>query len=134
LFIFVYFLFFYFLFFAVVAFLVAYHQNKQLIGPNGLLPADQFLTDVKEKTGGKVTLNTVTYVPSFLWMFDYKNNLPVLLDRIALTGMGLASFVVIWGGANWFIMLSLWTLYHSLANVGQRWLVAVLLLFFSTLH
>ena len=106
---------------AVVAFLVAYHQNKQLIGPNGLLPANQFLKEVKERTGGKLTWNTFSRVPSLIWLFDYNNNLPTLLDRIALAGMGLAGFVVLWGGANWFLMLSLWALYHSLVNVGQRW-------------
>ena len=105
----------------VVAFLVAYHQNKQLIGPNGLLPADQFLREVKKSTGGRLSWSTFSRVPSLLWLFDYNNNLPALLDRIALLGMGLAGFLVIYGAANWFIMLSLWMLYHSLVNVGQRW-------------
>ncbi|KAK7110005.1 lipase maturation factor 1-like [Littorina saxatilis] len=105
----------------LVAFLVAYNQNKQLIGPNGLLPANLFLRDVKERTGGKVTSQTVSYVPSVLWLFDYQHNLAALLDRVALMGMGLAGFVMVYGAANWFIMLTLWSLYHSLVNVGQTW-------------
>lgn len=105
----------------MVAFLVAYHQNKQLIGASGLLPADKFLNNIKEQTGGSVTWQTFSYVPSILWVFDYRNNLPVLLDRIAQLGMVLASILIFRGSANWFIMLALWALYHSLVNVGQRW-------------
>ena len=104
-----------------MAFLVAYHQNKQLIGPDGLLPANQFLNDVKESSGGRLSWKTFSQVPSLLWLFDYDKHLPVLLDRIALAGMGLATYLIVFGAANWFIMLSLWSLYHSLVNVGQRW-------------
>ena len=102
---------------------MAYHQNKQLIGPNGLLPANKFLKEIKERTDGKLTWTTVSYVPSILWLFDYQNSLPMLLDRVAVVGMGLAAFVMLYGAANWFIMLTLWALYHSLVNVGQRWSV-----------
>ncbi|XP_076461543.1 lipase maturation factor 1-like [Babylonia areolata] len=105
----------------LVAFLVAYHQNKQLIGSNGLLPANKFLKEVKERMDGKLSWTTISHVPSILWLFDYQNNLNVLLDRVAVVGMCLSAFVVVWGAANWFIMLTLWVLYHSLVNVGQRW-------------
>lgn len=103
-----------------VAFLVAFDQNKQLIGPNGLLPANKFLKDVLERTEG-LNFDTFNYVPSILWLFDYKSNLPMLLDTIAMAGMALSGFLIVFGAANWIIMLTLWALYHSLANVGQRW-------------
>lgn len=103
-----------------VAFLVAYHQNKQLIGPNGLLPVDKFLKDVLKRTNG-LNFNTFSYVPSILWLFDFRNNLPMLLDGVALAGLTLSGFVIIFGAANWIIMLCLWILYHSLVNVGQQW-------------
>ncbi|KAK7498343.1 hypothetical protein BaRGS_00010297 [Batillaria attramentaria] len=102
-----------------VAFLVAYHQNKQLIGPNGLLPADIYLKNVLERTRG-LNFNTFSNVPSILWLFDYRNNLPMLLDCVALAGLVLSGFVIVLGAANWIIMLTLWILYHSLVNVGQR--------------
>ncbi len=38
--------------FAVVAFLVALHQNGPLLGKDGLLPADKFLSDVKRGNPG----------------------------------------------------------------------------------
>ncbi|XP_060599911.1 lipase maturation factor 1-like [Ruditapes philippinarum] len=107
-----------------VAFLVAQHQNKQLIGSYGILPASSFLDDVRRRTGGRegtIKWSTFLQVPSLLWLFDYGEVLDELLDYIAYAGLGLSTFLIINGGANWFIMFALWALYHSLVNVGQRW-------------
>jgi hypothetical protein len=121
--------------FAVVAFLVAQHQNKQLIGSYGILPASSFLDDVRRRTGGRegtIKWSTFLQVPSLLWLFDYGEVLDELLDYIAYAGLGLSTFLIINGGANWFIMFALWALYHSLVNVGQRWYGFGRLLFVST--
>ncbi|XP_045190292.2 lipase maturation factor 1-like [Mercenaria mercenaria] len=104
-----------------VAFLVAQHQNKQLIGSYGLLPASSFLDDAKRRTRGRVKWSTFLKVPSLIWLFDYDEVLDEVLDYIAYAGLGLSSFLILNGGANWFIMFVLWALYHSLVNVGQRW-------------
>ena len=103
-----------------MAFLVALHQNKQLLGLDGLLPAQRYLNSIKRGTNG-IKFETFTSVPTIVWFFDYEKHLDELLDYIAYAGLALASFVIINGGANWFIMLVLWILYHSLVNIGDRW-------------
>lgn len=45
------------------------------------------------------------------------------LDRTAALGLALSLLTMILGAANVPIMLSLWVLYHTLANVGQHWWV-----------
>ncbi|KAL4231529.1 Lipase maturation factor 1 [Mactra antiquata] len=103
-----------------VAFLVALHQNKQLLGSKGLLPANLYLNNVKKQSGG-INLSTFTSVPSLIWLFDYEQNLDDILDYLAYGGLTLSTFLIINGGANWFIMFALWILYHSIVNIGQRW-------------
>ncbi len=105
---------------SVVAFFVALNQNKQLIGRNGLQPANQYLNDIKKKTGG-INWQAFNACPSIIWLFSYSTHLNQILDYLAFTGLALSLFVVIRGAANWFIMLTLWVIYHSIANVGQKW-------------
>ncbi|XP_064601523.1 lipase maturation factor 1-like [Liolophura sinensis] len=62
-----------------------------------------------------------SYVPSLLWLVDYKSNIDTYLDYIALAGMTLSGLVMVMGGANCVVMAVLWMLYHSIVNVGQRW-------------
>ncbi|OWF49534.1 Lipase maturation factor 1 [Mizuhopecten yessoensis] len=104
----------------MIPFLVALNQNKQLIGKNGLIPAANFLKKVEAASGG-INLNSFSYVPSVVWLVDYHSNLDSFLDYVAYLGMILSMILIINGGANWFIMLSLWILYHSLVNVGTTW-------------
>ncbi|XP_061764868.1 lipase maturation factor 1 [Nerophis ophidion] len=103
-----------------VAFSVAYNQNKQLIGDNGLMPCKSYLNNVKRYVGGKIGFAALAYTPSILWFLDW-NNMDHNLDGIALLGMVLSGFVLMTGMANMVIMVSLWVLYHSLVNVGQLW-------------
>ncbi|XP_060072968.1 lipase maturation factor 1-like [Ylistrum balloti] len=103
-----------------VAFFVALNQNKQLLGKKGLIPATNFLKKVEAASGG-INLNSFSYVPSVVWLVDYHSNLDSFLDYIAYLGIGLSLFLIINGGANWFIMLSLWILYHSIVNIGTTW-------------
>uniref|UniRef100_A0A1A7XB97 Lipase maturation factor n=1 Tax=Iconisemion striatum TaxID=60296 RepID=A0A1A7XB97_9TELE len=103
-----------------VAFSVAYNQNKQLIGENGLMPCKNYLNSVKRYVGGKIGLAALAYTPSILWFLDW-SNMDANLDGIALVGMALSGFVLMTGMANMVIMVTLWVLYHSLVNVGQLW-------------
>ena len=109
-----------FISFSVVAFLVAYNQNKGLIGKNGLLPADQHLKHLEKHTKGNAW-NMFTYAPTVIWLLDYENNIDMILEYVALAGMALSVFVFVAGCANIPLMLIIWALYHSIVNVGQRW-------------
>lgn len=103
-----------------VAFAVAYNQNKQLIGENGLLPSKAYLNSVKRYVGGKIGMAALAYTPSVLWFLDW-TDMDANLDAISLLGMALSGFVLLTGTANMVIMALLWVLYHSLVNVGQLW-------------
>jgi len=118
-----------------VAFLVAYGQNKELIGDRGLLPLQLHLKKLaprykKEKffpkvfslfSLGKSFIARVTSVPTLLWLWEPWDRVDSALDGIALAGISLSTLVFITGSANAPLMASLWLLYHSLVNVGQRW-------------
>ncbi|XP_067329750.1 lipase maturation factor 1 isoform X2 [Anolis sagrei] len=103
-----------------VAFLVAYHQNKALIGERGLLPCKLYLEEVKRYTKGKVNLDTLSYAPTIVWFLDW-SNMDAVLDGVALSGLALSAFVLVTACANMVLMATLWTLYLSLVNVGQIW-------------
>ena len=103
-----------------IAFLVALHQNRALIGQNGLLPADKYLNQIKSHANDDIS-KALEYAPSLLWFVNYKENLNFWLDALAYCGIVLSGFVLIFGCANIIIMLVLWVLYHSIVNVGQRW-------------
>lgn len=107
---------------AVVAFSVAYNQNKQLIGEDGLMPSKSYLNSVKRYVGGRIGMAAFAYTPSVLWLLDW-SDMDTNLDGIALLGMALSAFVLVTGMANMVIMVTLWVLYHSLVNVGQLWWV-----------
>ncbi|XP_039990697.1 lipase maturation factor 1 [Xiphias gladius] len=104
----------------LVAFSVAYNQNKQLIGEHGLMPCKSYLNSVKRYVGGKIGMAALAYTPSILWFLDW-GDMDANLDGIALAGMALSAFVLVTGMANMVIMVTLWVLYHSLVNVGQLW-------------
>lgn len=104
----------------VVAFCVAYNQNKQLIGDRGLMPCGEYLRSVKRYVGGKIGAAALAYAPTILWFLDW-TNMDANLDGIALAGLALSGFVLLAGRANMVLMALLWVLYHSLVNVGQLW-------------
>uniref|UniRef100_A0A4W3JIZ3 Lipase maturation factor n=1 Tax=Callorhinchus milii TaxID=7868 RepID=A0A4W3JIZ3_CALMI len=104
----------------VVAFAVAYNQNKQLIGEKGLLPCKSYLQNIQRYFGGKIGMEAVSHSPTLLWFLDW-SDMDANLDCIALMGLGLSAFVFITGCANMIIMFLLWLLYHSLVNMGQIW-------------
>uniref|UniRef100_A0A8C9BUU4 Lipase maturation factor n=1 Tax=Phocoena sinus TaxID=42100 RepID=A0A8C9BUU4_PHOSS len=103
-----------------VAFLVAFHQNKQLIGDTGLLPCRVYLRSVQQHFRGQVSWETVSYAPTVLWLLDW-SHMDFNLDALALLGLGISSFILVSGCANMVLMATLWVLYMSLVNVGQIW-------------
>ena len=104
----------------VVAFLVAAHQNRQLLGGHGLLPVPRFLDNVQNYFGGKFGLSAFQAIPTLLWAVD-PEDVDMYLDVIAYAGVMLSLCVLYFGCSNMVIMGLLWILYHSLVNVGQRW-------------
>ncbi|XP_075021587.1 lipase maturation factor 1 isoform X2 [Calonectris borealis] len=103
-----------------VAFLVAYHQNKQLIGEKGLLPCKLYLQNVKEYFKGKINLDALSYAPTIIWFLDW-SDMDSILDYLSLFGLATSAFVLVTGCANMVLMAVLWVLYLSLVNVGQIW-------------
>ncbi|KAM6379054.1 lipase maturation factor 1 isoform 1-T1 [Pluvialis apricaria] len=103
-----------------VAFLVAYHQNKQLIGEKGLLPCKLYLQNVKKYFKGKINLDALSYAPTIIWFLDW-SDMDSTLDYLSLVGLATSAFVAITGCANMVLMSVLWVLYLSLVNVGQIW-------------
>ena len=106
-------------YFAVVAFAIAAHQNKQLLGKDGLLPTDLYLKKVSHHFGGP-NWKTFLHTPSLLVFTDF-SKIDAHLDMLAYVGMALAGIVLVFGCANMVMMFVLWTLYHSIVNIGQRW-------------
>ncbi|XP_011746757.3 lipase maturation factor 1 isoform X7 [Macaca nemestrina] len=103
-----------------VAFLVAFHQNKQLIGDRGLLPCRVFLKNFQQYFQDKTSWEVFSYMPTILWLTDWSDTNSTL-DSLALLGLGISSFVLITGCANMLLMAALWGLYMSLVNVGHVW-------------
>ncbi|KAM6114267.1 lipase maturation factor 1 [Pterocles gutturalis] len=103
-----------------VAFLVAYHQNKELIGEKGLLPCKLYLQNVKKYFKGKINLDALSYAPTIIWFLDW-SDMDSTLDCLSLLGLATSAFVLITGCANMVLMAVLWGLYLSLVNVGQIW-------------
>uniref|UniRef100_A0A8C5PYB5 Lipase maturation factor n=1 Tax=Leptobrachium leishanense TaxID=445787 RepID=A0A8C5PYB5_9ANUR len=103
-----------------VAFLVAFHQNKQLIGDKGLLPCRLHLENIKRYFGGRIGMDALSHAPTLFWLFDW-SHVDAHLDNIALVGLVISTFVLVTGCANMILMTTLWILYHSLVAVGQIW-------------
>lgn len=109
-----------FVYLSVVAFLVAFNQNKALIGDRGLLPCRLYLKNVQQYFQGNTGWTAWTYTPTIMWLLDW-SDMNFNLDLLALLGLGLSSFVLMTGCANMILMAALWALYMSLVNVGQIW-------------
>lgn len=103
-----------------VAFLVAFHQNKQLIGERGLLPCKAYLKSIQQYFHGRISWDAWSYAPTILWLLDW-SDMNFNLDLLALLGLGISSFILITGCANMILMATLWVLYLSLVSVGQVW-------------
>ncbi|XP_054763837.2 lipase maturation factor 1-like [Lytechinus pictus] len=107
-----------------VAFLVALHQNRALLGQKGLLPTSLYLDRIRnyvKAPSGQVNPEAVNFAPTLLWFVDLDQYLDWWLDALAYCGLVLSGLVLVLGCSNMLIMMGLWVLYHSLVNIGQRW-------------
>ena len=97
-----------------VAFLVAANQILPLIGSDGLLPLDHFISSVQDSLGG--TWPAFRRLPSIFWF----NHSDTMLVAIAWIGFVL-SCVVVAGYANAILLAVLWAVYMSFVHLGQEW-------------
>ena len=102
----------------LVAFLISFNQNKGLIGENGLLPAQSFVSNILPPEERHMLVEKFLSQPT-LFLIVEPNDLN--LERFSLLGALLAIFVMITGSANMLIMFSLWVIYMSIVNIGQTW-------------
>ena len=66
------------------------------------------------------SLEALGAAPTLLWWVP-REHIGFALDAIAYAGLGLSAILVVLGAGNAVIFVTLWALYHSLVNVGQRW-------------
>jgi hypothetical protein len=97
-----------------IAFLVAINQIVPLIGLDGLLPLDIYLTKISAALGSDT--NGFMRLPSLFW-FGHSDT---ALLTVAWLGF-LLSCVVVAGYANAILLSVLWFLYMSIVHVGQEW-------------
>ena len=97
----------------LIAFLSLWMQIHGLIGSNGISPADQFLSLVRQQIG------TEGYhlVPTLFWL----NPSDIFLHFLCAGGV-LLSLVLIVGFFPTFTLAGLWVFYLSLVTVGQAFL------------
>ena len=97
----------------LIAFLSLWVQIHGLIGSNGILPIDQFLTAVHQQIG------TSGYhaVPTLLWL----NPSDVSLYFLCAGGVVLSLFLIA-GFFPTFALVGLWVFYLSLVSAGQAFL------------
>lgn len=97
-----------------VAFLTVVTQGLGLLGENGLAPIGRFLDEVARVEGSR--WQGFLALPSLFWIAD---------GNAMLLGLGygglLISLAVVLGYANGLMLLTLWALHTSVANVGQLW-------------
>ncbi|CAF0703841.1 unnamed protein product [Brachionus calyciflorus] len=117
-----------------VAFLVAFNQNKNLLGKNGLLPANKYMDRIYKNfkpqfnmLNGTISdqlwkkLDLFSKIPTLFWFFNWSKNIDLLLDYTSLIGLSVSSIILISGSANSILFVFLWILYHSIVNIGQTW-------------
>ena len=119
----------------LIAFLSLWGQIHGLIGSGGILPADQYLTAVRQQVG------TAGYyfVPTLFWL-----NPSDLFLHILCAGGVVLSLVLIAGFFPPFSLAGLWIFYLSLVSIGQVFLsfqwdvllleAGLLAVFFAPLH
>ncbi|CAM9140122.1 unnamed protein product [Ectocarpus fasciculatus] len=107
----------------MVAFLVAYLQNKELIGERGLTPVSLFMQRIEAGMGSSDGwASRVLAAPTIFWMLAPTfEHVDWWLDGISVAGLGLSMVVFITGAANMICMACLWGLYFSIVSVGQTW-------------
>jgi hypothetical protein len=118
----------------LTAFLVGLHQNGALLGERGLLPATTYMAAVRrshqqpppaavgaavDQSIGAAWLHFLSH-PSLLW-FVQPGDEEHCLEICALLGAALSALLLLRGAGNVPMMATLWLLYMTIANAGQRW-------------
>ncbi|KAL3898966.1 MAG: hypothetical protein SGPRY_012731, partial [Prymnesium sp.] len=95
----------------LAAFLSAYHQNRALIGSNGLRPAPQFVSEppVQGPWDGFIRK------PAIWWWWPLSDD---RMDAVALVGTVLSAAVCL-GLCSSIAMFSLWLLYFSIVSAAD---------------
>lgn len=136
-------------FVSATAFLIAYFQNKALIGDTGIVPARKKLNDAerdgavkrerRKKWAEKYQKSSHFRVKfldgiyewwtnrdrsgrplvTLLWFAKNRSQLNSWLDGIALLGLVLALTLLLLGAGNVPLILGLWICQHSLMSVGS---------------
>ncbi|HET7535271.1 MAG TPA: lipase maturation factor family protein [Candidatus Didemnitutus sp.] len=96
-----------------IAFLSFWVQLNGLVGPHGVLPAQDYLNAVQKQIGAARWL----YLPSLCWLFGSG----VFLHVLCATGVALA-IAAFFNILRPFCLLGLWACYLSLAAPGQVFL------------
>ncbi|MFC7221252.1 lipase maturation factor family protein [Streptomyces polyrhachis] len=96
----------------LVAFLVAAHQFRALIGERGLLPVPRFTARVPFRDSPSVF--HLHYTDRFFALWSWSG---AALSAALLAGVG--DLVPLW--ASILLWAALWVLYLSIVNVGQTW-------------
>ena len=97
----------------LIAFLSLWVQVHGLIGSKGILPADQFLTAVRQQVG----MSGYHLVPTLFWL-----NPSDLCLHLLCAGGFVLSLVLIAGFFPTWTLVGLWAFYLSLVSVGQVFL------------
>ena len=119
----------------LIAFLSLWVQIHGLVGSNGILAADQYLSAVRQQVG----VAGYHLVPTLFWLYPSD-----LFLHILCAGGVVLSLVLIAGFFPPFALAGLWGLYLSLVSVGQVFLsfqwdvllleVGLLAIFFAPLQ
>mmetsp|Transcript_501 Transcript_501/g.1004 ORF Transcript_501/g.1004 Transcript_501/m.1004 type:complete len:607 (-) Transcript_501:110-1930(-) len=98
-----------------IAFLGAYNQNRGLMGSNGLVPARNYMDQLKQKYDSPMA--GFLKHPSLYWFIDSSLE-DSHLDVTAVIGL-LVSFAVVLGFNSWLAMTVLWLLDFSIVTAAE---------------
>ena len=107
-----------------IAFIVAFFQNKSLIGEHGLTPVNRYLSNIRQHVIHHQTQSwedVVTLIkehPTMFWLIPATD---FNLNVVSCIGAILSILVFVTGTSNGIIQFILWGIYLSIVNVGQLW-------------
>lgn len=101
-----------------VAFLVAFNQAQGLVGSDGILPAQAYVTNVTRAMAGEDAWDKIKAFPSLFLVLPAND---FWIHCLPFLGLLLSLVTAVLGGGNGFVMLFLWILYHSVNSIGQDW-------------
>ncbi|KAL7475658.1 hypothetical protein ACHAW6_001568, partial [Cyclotella cf. meneghiniana] len=100
----------------LVAFVGAYHQNRGLMGKNGLMPAYTFIDRLRQRYASPIE-GFVSH-PALFWFFPSSTLEDWHMECIATVGATF-SLAVAMGLNSWLVMAALWLLDFTIVTVAQ---------------